>query len=180
MTLSKSYKQEQEINIVTKKNTNFIYKKNGKVEEVQENKKAYENMPEELKGKTVIGKLTIPSINLETYILEETNNETLNISVTKLTGPDINKIGNFCITGHNYINSKMFWNLYKVQIGDEVFLTDIFDETVKYKVYEKKEVYPEEIEVLSQDTRREQRDYINNLYIWCSKESCCKGSRRIH
>ena len=49
-------------------------------------------MPKELKGKTVIGKLTIPSINLETYILEETSDETLNISVTKLTGPEINTI----------------------------------------------------------------------------------------
>ena len=147
---------------------------------MKENKIAYQNMPKELKGKTVIGKLTIPSINLETYILEETSDETLNISVTKLTGPEINTIGNFCITGHNYINSKMFWNLYKVQIGDEIFLTDIFDETVKYKVYEKKEVHPEEIDVLSQDTRREQRDYINNLYIWCSKKSCCKGRRGIH
>lgn len=74
----------------------------------------------------------------------------------------------------------MFWNLYKVQIGDEIFLTDILDETVKYKVYEKKEVYPEEIEVLSQDTRRKQGNNSNNMYIWSSKKSCCKGSRRIY
>ena len=147
---------------------------------MKENKIAYQNMPKELKGKTVLGKLTIPSIKLETYILEETSDETLNISVTKLTGPEINMIGNFCITGHNYINSKMFWNLYKVKEGDEIFLTDIFDETVKYKVYEKKEVYPKETEVLSQDTRRKQRGYFNNMYIWCSKKSCCKGSRRIY
>ena len=105
---------------------------------MKENKIAYQNMPKELKGKTVIGKLTIPSINLETYILEETSDETLNISVTKLTGPEINTIGNFCITGHNYINSKMFWNLYKVQIGDEIFLTDIFYKTIGFLEFKRR------------------------------------------
>lgn len=149
----KNNKQKDNVNEITIKNTNFIYKKNKKVIEVKKKKKEYENLPKTIKGKKVIGKLKIPSINLETYILEETNNETLNISVTKLIGPDINNIGNFCITGHNYMNSKMFCNLHKVKIGDGIFLTDIFDETVKYKVYEKKKVSPKEIDVLNQDTK---------------------------
>lgn len=65
-------------------------------------------MPEEIKGYTVLGTIQIPKIELETYILSETNTKSLNISVTKLCGPEINEIGNFCITGHNYNNDKMF------------------------------------------------------------------------
>ena len=77
----------------------FIYSRSDTASSVQ--MKEYQTMPSDLKGHKVIGKLQIPAINLETYILENTNKETLNISVTKLTGPEINQIGNFCITGHN-------------------------------------------------------------------------------
>ena len=92
---------------------------------------------------------------LSKYILGETNKETLNLSVTKLAGPQINEIGNFCITGHNYLNSKMFFKLKQVKKDDEVILTNTYEESVNYKVYEIKEVLPEEVEVLSQDTKEE-------------------------
>lgn len=147
---------EESENTVSYNNTrSFIYGNKGKIIDTEKKKIEYENMPENIKGEKVIGKLEIPSIKLETYILSETNDKTLNISVTKLAGPNINEIGNFCITGHNYINSKMFFKLSRVKIDDEVILTDTFDESINYKVYEIKEVYPEEVEVLSQDTKEE-------------------------
>lgn len=147
---------EESENTVSYNNTrSFIYGNKGKVTDTEKKKIEYENMPENIKGEKVIGKLEIPSINLETYILSETNDKTLNISVTKLAGPNINEIGNFCITGHNYINSKMFFKLGKVKIDDEIILTNTFDESINYKVYELKEVYPEEVEVLNQDTKEE-------------------------
>lgn len=133
----------------------FIYGNNRKIIDTEKKKVEYENIPESIKGEKVIGKLEIPSINLETYILNETNNKTLNISVTKLAGPNINEIGNFCITGHNYINSKMFFKLNKVKIDEEVIVTYTFGTSLKYKVYEIKEVCPEDIEVLSQETKEE-------------------------
>lgn len=139
----------------TQTEAKFIYGKNTKLTNIQEIKKEYETMPSNIKGHQVIGRLDIPAIQLSTYILGETNKETLNISVTKLAGPQINEIGNFCITGHNYLNSKMFFKLKQVKKDDEVILTNTYEESVNYKVYEIKEVLPEEVEVLSQDTKEE-------------------------
>ena len=55
-------------------------------------------VPEKYNGYDVIAKLEIPKIELTTYVIEETTEETLNVSVTKLCGPDVNKVGNLCIT----------------------------------------------------------------------------------
>ena len=75
-----------------------------KIAEAREvlNLKEYENMPKEVDGFKVIGKITIPKIDVEKYILEETTTESLLSGVTKICGPEINQIGNFCIAGHNY------------------------------------------------------------------------------
>lgn len=152
----------------------FIYSKSDTVSSVQ--MKEYQTMPSDLKGHKVIGKLQIPAINLETYILENTNKETLNISVTKLIGPEINQIGNFCITGHNYINSKMFWKLNKVKINDEIILTDTYDKSLRYKVYEKKEIEPKQIEVLNQDTKEEKEVTLITCTFGASKRLIVKAS----
>ena len=80
------------------------------------NLKEYQNMPESIDGHKVVGKLEIPKIELTTYILGYTSKESLNKSVTKLTGPEINNEGNFCITGHNYNNGRMFGKLKQLEI----------------------------------------------------------------
>ena len=152
----------------------FIYSRSDTASSVQ--MKEYQTMPSDLKGHKVIGKLQIPAINLETYILENTNKETLNISVTKRTGPEINQIGNFCITGHNYINSKMFWKLNKVKINDEIILTDTYDKSLRYKVYEKKEIEPKQIEALNQDTKEEKEVTLITCTFGASKRLIVKAS----
>lgn len=118
-------------------------------------KEEYKNMPRELKGYKVIGKIEIPKIGLNTYILSETNKKSLKISVTKLYGPEINQIGNFCIAGHNYANMKMFGGIKKLEIEDEIELTDTFDRKVKYKVYQTYKTDPKDTTCLSQDTEGE-------------------------
>ena len=112
----------------------------------------YNNMPSEIKGYKVIGKLAIPSIELNTYILNETNEKTLNVSVTKIAGPKINKVGNFCITGHNYLKDNMFGKLKKVNINDNIFLTDTFGREQEYVVYDKFEISPDDVSILNQNT----------------------------
>ncbi len=126
-----------------------------KVEETKITVEEYQNMPREIDGHKVIGKLEIPKIELSTYILNETTDKTLNVSVTKLTGPNINKEGNFCITGHNYNNSRMFGKLKKLEIGDKIILTDTYDRSVTYTVSSIDKVGTKEIEVLSQETKGE-------------------------
>ena len=112
----------------------------------------YNNMPSEIKGYKVIGKLAIPSIELNTYILNETNEKTLNVSVTKIAGPKINKVGNFCITGHNYLKDNMFGKLKKVNINDNIVLTDTFGREQEYVVYDKFEISPDDVSILNQNT----------------------------
>ena len=55
-------------------------------------------IPEKYNGYDVIAKLEIPKIELVTYVIANTTEKTLSVSVTKLCGPDVNKPGNFCIT----------------------------------------------------------------------------------
>ena len=55
----------------------------------------------EMGGYKVVGIIRIPKIDLEYPILEKTNKESLNISITKFWGNEINEIGNVTLAGHN-------------------------------------------------------------------------------
>lgn len=140
--------EEQNIN----NNINKTSKQN--VINVKEEQKEYETMPQNIKGYKVIGKIQIPKINLETYILSETSNKTLNVSVAKLYGPKINKIGNFCIAGHNS-NNNMFKQVDKLDIKDKIILTDTYDNSITYEVYDKFKTTPKDVSCLEQNTNGE-------------------------
>lgn len=124
------------------------------INEKVENKKNIPQkiLPADIDGFEVIGKLEIPKINLDTYILSETNEDTLNKSVTKLCGPNINEEGNFCILGHNYNKKNMFGNLKKLKINDTIILTNVYGQKVEYVVCDIYKVYPDEVECLNQET----------------------------
>ena len=124
-----------------------------KQEEEKKNKKIV--MPQELKGYEVIGKITIPKLNLDSYILAQTNDKALKVSITKLYGPDINQMGNLCLAGHNYRNNKMFGGIKKLEENDEIMLTDLYGETTVYKVYQNYQIDPKDVSCLSQDTAGE-------------------------
>ena len=111
-----------------------------------------ENIVKNYKGYEVLAKLEIPVINLETYVLSEFSNETLNISVTRFWGEKPNEIGNLCIAGHNFINKNMFRNLKKLKTGDTFFLIDNNIGRVEYEVYDIFQVLPEDVSCLNQNT----------------------------
>lgn len=104
---------------------------------------------EEYKGYSVIAKLEIPIIELETYVLKDYSLQALKVSTTKFWGNEPNEIGNFCIAGHNY---KEFKTLGKLENGDEIFLTDNYNGTIKYIIYDIYQVLPDQTESLSQET----------------------------
>ena len=85
-------------------------------------------------------------------MLSEESDELLKISLNKYWGPNPNKIGNYCIVGHNYKSGKMFGKLSGSEIGDKVKLTDLSGNTVKYKVYNKYIVSPTDVSCTSQLT----------------------------
>ena len=135
---------------VTESNINKSEEKNNS--ETNNTKKSDENIPEQYYGYLVEAKLEIPTINLGTYVLGKYSAQSLKVSVTKFWGGDANEIGNYCIAGHNFKNKNMFYNLRKLKIGDEIYLTDTKSRKVKYKIYNIYQVLPEEVSCLSQRT----------------------------
>ena len=76
----------------------------------------------------------------------------LEISVNKYYGPNPNEVGNFCIVGHNYRNSKFFSKVPNLTVGDTVKLTDLTGRTINYEVYDKHTVDPSDTKDTTQLT----------------------------
>ena len=124
-------------------------------------------VPKEWKGYDVIARLEIPTIQLETYILENYSEEALQVSVVKFWGAEPNEIGNFCVVGHNFQNNNMFKNLYKLKIDDTLFVSDNKNGKVEYQVKDIYTVLPEQTKCLSQKTNGK----IETTLITCTKDS---------
>ena len=137
------------------------------------NLKEYENMPEDIEGFKVIGKIDIPKINIEQYILDKTTTESLELGVTKVCGPEINKTGNLCIAGHNYGDT--FGWISSLDVGDEVNITDTYNRNVTYKVYEIERVLPEDTSCLSQNTNGEREITLITCNLGASKRVIVKA-----
>ena len=107
---------------------------------------------------TTIATISIPKINLQYPILDgvtDSDAETealLKISPTKFWGSDPNEVGNFCIVGHNYRNTKFFSKVPTLANGDVIEITDAGGRTLRYSIYNKYEVIPEDLSCTSQLT----------------------------
>ena len=107
---------------------------------------------------TTIATINIPKINVQYPILDgqtDSEQETealLKISPTKFWGANPNEVGNFCIVGHNYRNSKFFSKVPTLVNGDLIEITDSSGRTLRYSVYNKYEVVPEDLNCTSQLT----------------------------
>lgn len=141
----------------------FVIKKNvesNKIENntqsvLQEIKKEKESNPndidviqeidQEIEGYKVVGIINIPKINIEYPILEKTNKESLKLSITKFYGEKINQIGNVVLAGHNNLNNKMFGKMDKLENGDIIEFTDSQMVTIKYEVFDKYIIDPNDI-----------------------------------
>ena len=105
-------------------------------------------------GKTydMIGTIKIPSLNIEYPILANYSEDLLKVSVVKYWGGTPNEVGNLCILGHNYKNSKFFGNLPNIQKDAIIQITDLKGRTLEYKVYETAIVSPEDMSCTTQLT----------------------------
>ena len=99
-----------------------------------------------------VGAINIPSIDVNYPILSETSDKLLKVSVCKFWGCNPNEVGNLCIAGHNYRNSKFFSKVLKLTVGDIIEITDLSDRTLKYSVYDKFTVDPTDVSCTSQLT----------------------------
>lgn len=99
-----------------------------------------------------IGKINIPSISVNYPILSTYSDALLKIAPCKFHGPNPNEVGNLCIAGHNYRNSKFFSKVPNLKNGDKIEITDLGGNTITYAVYDKFIVNPDELECTSQLT----------------------------
>ena len=90
----------------------------------------------EYKGYKVVGIIEIPSINIKYPILNKTNDNSMEYSITKFSGGEVNEIGNFVVAGHNYLNGTMFGKVDQLKIGDEIKLTDLYNNTLTYEIFD--------------------------------------------
>ena len=105
-------------------------------------------------GKTyeMVGSINIQSINVDYPILSETSDSLLKVSVCKFWGSNPNEVGNLCIAGHNYRNKRFFSKVPTLSVGDIIEITDLNKKTLKYSVYDKYTVDPEDTSCTSQIT----------------------------
>ena len=99
-----------------------------------------------------VGSINIPSIDVNYPILADTSVALLKVSVCKFWGANPNEVGNLCIAGHNYRNKRFFSKVPNLSTGDIIEITDLYKNTVKYKVYDKYTVDPKDVTCTSQLT----------------------------
>ena len=104
--------------IVASFNNNHEEKNNIKNEDnVTNTNEQFQNTTKKIKskykarnGKTydVIANLNIPSLGIKYPVLSSTSTALLKISLNKYWGANPNEVGNMCIVGHNYEDSRFF------------------------------------------------------------------------
>lgn len=112
----------------------------------EENKEENNKMLEQIDGYNVLGQLFIEKINFEQYIVDSTENSTMEKYPVKLYGEELNKEGNFCIAGHNY--EEIFARLKELAVGDEFYIVDKEDVIQDYVIKEITEVEPTDLNCL--------------------------------
>ena len=156
---TKNFQKEEiqnEISLISKENNNSIIQNSiNYIKEQPEIKIKSKSriLQKKLKGFEIIGKIEIPKLKVEKYILSQTSTKSLKVSVTKVCGPDINQIGNFCIAGHNY--NKIFGKIKTLEKNDKILLTDVYGDTTIYQVYDIYKTSPKDVSCLNQDTQSE-------------------------
>lgn len=101
----------------------------------------------------MIGYIEIPSIKIKYPILEKETVASLeqSVAVRYPNNPELNKVGNVVIVGHNYKNGMFFSNLKKVSTGDKINITDANGQKLTYTIYEKYETTPEDVAYITRD-----------------------------
>ena len=61
-------------------------------------------------------------------------------------------MGNFCIVGHNYRNTRFFSKVPTLENGDIIEITDLTGRKISYRVYNKYTVDPTDVSCTSQLT----------------------------
>lgn len=124
------------------------------------------NSNENLKNSYIMGIIEISKINVYYPIFSNYNDELLKIAPCKFYGSEPGKIGNLCIAGHNYDNTKFFSNISNLNIDDEIIIYNNSNEKFSYFISDIYEVKQNDLSpVYSYDKNSRQLTLItcNNL-----------------
>lgn len=167
---SNSDKSNSKENLSSRENDNSNNKNNNQNSKI---------VPTTYKGYKVSSQLKIEKLDIDTYVLESSNKNAMEVSVIKCFGSNPNEVGNYCIAGHNYITKNMFSELKKLEVGDEISLTDNKHGTVMYEIYDKYKVVPTQTDILSQETNGEKQITLITCSDYSKKRIIIKAREKI-
>ncbi len=100
----------------------------------------------------VCGYIRIPKTGIQYPIIATLSKQALEKGVCVEYGPGPNEPGNTVIAGHNYLNRLFFSKNKNLNIGDKVYITDLYGVTVEYTIYNKFETSPQDTSYIFRDT----------------------------
>ena len=130
------------------------------------------------KGYNVIGTIQIPKTKVKYPIVDDISTDAMDRAIVMLYGPGLNQIGNTVIAGHNYRNGGFFGNNKKLELGDKIYITDVYGNKVEYTITNKYLTTDTDFEYASRNTEGKREislstcttDASKRLVIW-AKES---------
>lgn len=115
-------------------------------EEVKEQKEEPKEMIKTLEGYNVLGQIKVNDLEIDTYILDSIDEEALKLASGKITGNELNEIGNFCIIGHNY--DEIFAKLSEIEKNEIITIVDPKLNETEYEVIDVFTVEPDDLKPL--------------------------------
>lgn len=130
------------------------------------------------KGYQVIGKIEIPSTDVEYPILAEATPGAIQVAIGKLYGVGVNEVGNMVLVGHNFRNGTFFSNNKNLELGDRIYITDLSGNRIPYVISNKYTTTTGDFDYASRDTNGKRAislstctdDTQNRLIIWAEEE----------
>lgn len=118
---------------------------------------------------TVLGKLYIKKIGINQPILKENTAGAYNTALVKMSGPNLNEVGNVAIGGHNFMRGNYFIKINRLVKNDVVTVTDLSGRKINYYVYEYGVTNNDDASYLSQPS--------NNTEKIITLVTCTKGGK---
>lgn len=102
---------------------------------------------------TYTPKIQIPRTRINLTVYSEMSVRNMEKGVVILsTDNGLNQAGNTVISGHNYVNGRLFSNNDKIQVGDLIYITDSSGQKITYSVYNKYLTNPNDANYMIRDT----------------------------
>lgn len=102
---------------------------------------------------TYTPRIQIPRTKVNLVIYSDMSVKNMEKGVAILSSDNgLNQPGNTIISGHNYVNGRLFSNNHKIQEGDLIYVTDSSGQKITYSVYSKYYTTPNDANYMERDT----------------------------